>query len=319
MASKRPAPSRWALLSRWHGKRTPSERDSNIATCKHNHVEGRRRGGDLALCPHHDRPGDRAVEPGRPRGSTCRSPPGPPPSAASASPSSDGTQLGAGATVLVLASAWGSSSRYVPASTADGVPAGHHRGRGRADDLVKAVVERPRPAISQIITPTGSSFPSGHSAAAAAAFAALAIVLARDRWLPVRRTVCIGAVTVAMVVAWSRVLLRHWYSDVIAGLALGWGWCALCSVAVELGSVRPDADPADDHRDRRATNRRAASTTAPTSGRPEGDGVEGARGVVALARRPRARHRAHRRTVELDRTLPPDRSVRPDRRAAGAP
>ena len=87
-----------------------------------------------------------------------------------------------------------------------------------------------------------------------------------------------------MVVAWSRVLLGvHWYTDVIAGLTLGWGWCALCWVAVELSSVRPDADPADDHRDRRATNRRAASTTAPTNGRPEGDGVEGARGVVALA------------------------------------
>ena len=231
------------------------------------------------------------------------------------------TQLGASTTVLVLASAVGlflsvrtRSPRPMAFLLATTV------GVVVLNNLVKAVVERPRPAISQIITPTGSSFPSGHSAAAAAAFAALAIVLARDRSLPVRRTVCIGAVTVAMVVAWSRVLLGvHWYSDVIAGLALGWGWCALCWVAVELSSVRPDADPADDHRDRRATNRRAASTTAPTSGRPEGDGVEGARGVVALARRPRARHRARRRTVELDRTLPPDRSVRPDRRAAGAP
>ena len=33
-------------------------------------------------------------------------------------------------------------------------------------------------------------------------------------------------------VACSRVLLDlHWLSDVIAGLALGWGWFAVCAVA----------------------------------------------------------------------------------------
>jgi undecaprenyl-diphosphatase len=45
-----------------------------------------------------------------------------------------------------------------------------------------------------------------------------------------------------VAVAASRVLLDlHWLSDVIAGLALGWAWFALCAIAfggrlLELGA-----------------------------------------------------------------------------------
>jgi undecaprenyl-diphosphatase len=38
------------------------------------------------------------------------------------------------------------------------------------------------------------------------------------------------AVGIAVAVAASRVLLDlHWLSDVVGGLALGWGWFALCA------------------------------------------------------------------------------------------
>jgi undecaprenyl-diphosphatase len=40
------------------------------------------------------------------------------------------------------------------------------------------------------------------------------------------------AVGIAVAVAASRVLLDvHWLSDVIAGLALGWAWFAVCGIA----------------------------------------------------------------------------------------
>ena len=40
------------------------------------------------------------------------------------------------------------------------------------------------------------------------------------------------AVGIAVAVACSRVLLDvHWLTDVVAGLALGWAWFALCAIA----------------------------------------------------------------------------------------
>jgi membrane-associated phospholipid phosphatase len=57
-------------------------------------------------------------------------------------------------------------------------------------------------------------------------------VIGRDR-SPRARAVLAGiAVAIAVGVAGSRVLLDvHWFSDVVAGLALGWTWFAVCAVA----------------------------------------------------------------------------------------
>ena len=99
-------------------------------------------------------------------------------------------------------------------------------------NTIKEVLDRVRPTFNPIAETLGPSFPSGHSATAAAFYAAVALVLARRRSPRARALLAGAAVAVAIGVAASRVLLGvHWLSDVIAGLAFGWGWFALCAIA----------------------------------------------------------------------------------------
>lgn len=99
-------------------------------------------------------------------------------------------------------------------------------------DLIKGAVQRTRPDLHPLAHFSGPSFPSGHTTAAAATFAAIAIVLGRDG-SPARRMLLTGlAVALAVAVACSRVFLGvHWVTDVIGGLVLGWTWVALVAIA----------------------------------------------------------------------------------------
>ena len=98
--------------------------------------------------------------------------------------------------------------------------------------VVKSLVDRTRPTFNPAAASLGPSFPSGHSATSAAFYAAAALVLGRSS-PRARRALLAGlAVGIAVAVAASRVLLDdHWLSDVVAGLALGWAWFAVCGVA----------------------------------------------------------------------------------------
>ena len=98
---------------------------------------------------------------------------------------------------------------------------------------IKELADRARPTLNPIAETLGPSFPSGHSSTAAAFFAAAALVLGAGRRRRPRAVIVGAAVGLAVAVAASRVLLDvHWLSDVLAGLALGWAWFALCAVAV---------------------------------------------------------------------------------------
>lgn len=99
------------------------------------------------------------------------------------------------------------------------------------NNQLKSLVDRERPDVTHLVGIAGSSFPSGHSATAAAAWCAIALVVSR-RWSRRRRAVAsAAAVMVAMSVAASRALLGvHWLTDVVAGLAVGWGWFFLCAL-----------------------------------------------------------------------------------------
>jgi undecaprenyl-diphosphatase len=99
-------------------------------------------------------------------------------------------------------------------------------------NLTKFIVDRPRPDIQQLTGFSGASFPSGHSTTAAATFAAIALLVGRGRPRWVKAALAASAAGIAAAVATSRVLLGvHWFTDVLAGLAMGWGWFALCSIA----------------------------------------------------------------------------------------
>lgn len=121
-------------------------------------------------------------------------------------------------------------------------------GSATSYNLVKYLVARARPAADLALgTASGASFPSGHSANAAAVFLGLAIVVraARGR-SPLATWAGAGAGALIAVVAISRVYLAvHWVTDVIAGVLLGALW--VVGLALMLAgseeSWRGDSNP----------------------------------------------------------------------------
>jgi len=134
------------------------------------------------------------------------------------------------AVVVALVAAWRSRGRegLWPAAFLAVVIVGNNA----LYNLIKELLDRARPAFEASTAALGPSFPSGHSATAAAGYAAVAFVLARHRSAPARAWLAGAAVGIAVAVAVSRVMLGvHWLTDIACGLALGWAWCAVVVVA----------------------------------------------------------------------------------------
>ena len=99
-------------------------------------------------------------------------------------------------------------------------------------NVTKVLVNRDRPDIHRLTGFSGSSFPSGHAVTTAATFAAVALLIGRGRSQRAKALLAGAAAGLAVAVAASRVFLGvHWLTDVIAGLAMGWAWFAISSIA----------------------------------------------------------------------------------------
>jgi membrane-associated phospholipid phosphatase len=100
---------------------------------------------------------------------------------------------------------------------------------------VTFIVARPRPDVPRLnATPSTSSFPSGHTAAATVLFVGIALIVAcrTDRWYT-RAAGAAIALAIVVVVGFGRVYRgMHHPTDVIAGLVLGLACLAISMIAV---------------------------------------------------------------------------------------
>jgi membrane-associated phospholipid phosphatase len=108
------------------------------------------------------------------------------------------------------------------------------------EGVIKAVVDRPRPVFSPpLATAQGASFPSGHAAGSAVVYVVLLLLVAPRLARHWRGLLAVAVLLLVLAIAASRVLLGvHYPSDVVAGLALGWG-CAAAAVRWSRPGARP--------------------------------------------------------------------------------
>jgi membrane-associated phospholipid phosphatase len=137
-------------------------------------------------------------------------------------------------------------------------------------DIVKPIVGRSRPPAALWIGQyDGPAFPSGHATQAVAFYGMLAIVLMARRSFRLRALLWSAAALVCLAVGASRIYLgAHWFTDVLAGCALGVGWVALV-LSVNLLTTRtgitvespadPDRAEFGDRRPRVPDRQRASS------------------------------------------------------------
>ena len=116
--------------------------------------------------------------------------------------------------------------------------------------ITKSIVGRPRPPEQlHLISVTGFSFPSGHATAVVACWGMAAVLVGSGRTTRVKVVVWIGAAVIALLVGFSRLYLGvHWWTDVVAGHALGGLWlCVLVLLFADGRGRRVPLTQTTDH------------------------------------------------------------------------
>lgn len=101
------------------------------------------------------------------------------------------------------------------------------------NSMLKLWYERPRPDVSQLVTATGYSFPSGHTMNATAFLGFIAYVTITEHRIALHKKVLIifTACFVIFSISVSRIYLGvHYPSDILAGWAAGGSWLVLCII-----------------------------------------------------------------------------------------
>ena len=107
--------------------------------------------------------------------------------------------------------------------------------------LVKPLVGRPRPPLAlHLVRASGESFPSGHATAAIAVWGMSAVVICTGRSASFKAAAWTIAGLVVLLVGASRIYLGvHWWTDVMAGTALGGLWLCVLVGATSRGRSVP--------------------------------------------------------------------------------
>jgi membrane-associated phospholipid phosphatase len=110
--------------------------------------------------------------------------------------------------------------------------------------LLKAFFDRARPDLGSVVPlPESAAFPSGHAAAGAASFGALAVLIAERLPRPLRTEFWLAVVALGVCIGLSRIVLNvHFVTDVVAGWCLGLAWLAACLLARDAISQRRRSD-----------------------------------------------------------------------------
>lgn len=104
--------------------------------------------------------------------------------------------------------------------------------------ILKNVIQRPRPLdATNFLYGTSFSFPSGHALGSLVGYGTLAYVIGSTRIESVRGRVRLSIATVVLVIAIgiSRLYLGvHYFSDVVAGYAVGILWLSVCISGLQV-------------------------------------------------------------------------------------